>query len=70
MSEKFVWQPGDLKHVRPRQCSQCKHLRDGGRWTCDAFPSGIPSAILTNKFDHTKPYPGDRGIRFERRVDQ
>jgi hypothetical protein len=29
-----------------------------------AFPSGIPAEIITGAFDHTKEYPGDRGIRF------
>lgn len=31
---------------------------------CQAFPGGIPDAILVNGFDHRKPYPHDMGIRF------
>ncbi|MCP5510235.1 MAG: hypothetical protein H7A24_00005 [Leptospiraceae bacterium] len=34
---------------------------------CDAYPNGIPFEIWTNKVDHSKPYPGDNGIRFEPR---
>jgi hypothetical protein len=46
------------------QCPACKHLRPG--LTCDAFPDRmIPEAILTGRFDHRKPFPGDRGIRYE-----
>lgn len=49
------------------QCLRCKHLHEGENWTCDAFPAGagIPEPILTDEHDHTKPYDGDHGIRFE-----
>lgn len=45
------------------QCVECKH--HGEELTCTAFPDGIPAIILTGEHDHTKPYPGDNGIRFE-----
>ncbi len=46
-------------------CDLCKHIhRDNV--TCDAFPDGIPMIILSNQKAHTKPYPNDNGIRFER----
>ena len=48
------------------KCMECKHFREG-EWglPCDAFPDGIPEAILGGDHDHTQPYPGDHGIRFE-----
>jgi len=47
------------------QCFICVHLfSDRLKLRCLAFPSGIPAEIITGEFDHTKPYPGDRGIRF------
>ena len=45
------------------QCRSCAHLRLEGR--CTAFPGGIPLRIWVNDHDHTKPYPGDNGIRYE-----
>uniref|UniRef100_A0A7V3NV74 Uncharacterized protein n=1 Tax=candidate division WOR-3 bacterium TaxID=2052148 RepID=A0A7V3NV74_UNCW3 len=47
------------------QCLRCKHVCLGQPLTCLAFPEGIPDEILLNKFDHHKPYPNDKGIRFE-----
>lgn len=63
------------------QCAACAHYRgprgrvveeDGGMLlysvvVCDAFPRGIPVAISLQERDHRKPYPGDRGVRFEPR---
>lgn len=61
MSDRFTWQAGD---VEVSQCLYCKLWRQGA---CNAFPDGIPYAILANKVDHTNPYPNDGGIRFEPR---
>ncbi len=46
------------------QCNICKHKKKFSA-TCRAFPQRIPNAILSSDHDHTKPYPGDHGIRFE-----
>lgn len=45
------------------QCVLCKHYQLFLQ--CDAFPDRIPEQILTGEADHTVPYPGDHGIRFE-----
>lgn len=50
------------------QCFECKHLDPNapkGVMRCDAFPGGIPNAILLAEHDHKDPFPGDHGILFE-----
>ena len=33
---------------------------------CTAFPTGIPPEIAYGDNPHTKPYPGDHGIQYQR----
>jgi hypothetical protein len=67
----------ELGEVEKSECSrrQCRHFigakkTDGDeateRLVCRAFPGGIPAEIAHGGNDHTKPYKGDRGIRYER----
>jgi len=54
---------------------ECKHfigIKDGetpddGLLFCKAFPDGIPDVIAYGDDPHTSPYPGDNGIRYERK---
>lgn len=50
------------------QCLICIHMHPTGSATgqsaCDAFPQGIPFQIQSGDIDHTKPYPGDGGVRY------
>ncbi len=70
MSSRFTdWNiPGTTTITGPEQCPRCVHWRNNA--TCDAFTRGIPLAILTNEYDHRKPYAGDHGIQFEPRDDE
>jgi len=60
-TERFTWKADD---VSISQCIFCIQ-KDG--INCKAFPKGIPDKILSNEVDHTKPYKGDNGVRFEKR---
>src|SRR5262245_2965037 len=59
------------------QCFFCRHFQRvdppvRGKFRCAAFPTepGIPFVILANEHLRTKPYPGDRGIRFEPKCEK
>lgn len=48
------------------QCFRCEHFdentaEDEKRYTCPAFPDGIPDEILFNDFEHDKIHPEQRG---------
>lgn len=62
--DRFVWNTGD---VELSHCLYCTRWRQGA---CEAFPNGIPFAILSNRADHRQPYPNDGGVRFEPRSDE
>jgi len=47
------------------QCISCKNY-DRYSHSCEAFGTEIPPDIISGIFNHTKPYPGDHGIRFEK----
>jgi hypothetical protein len=45
-------------------CHLCAHKHEG-KFTCRAFPKGIPDVILTGDYDHHNPFIGDHGITFK-----
>ncbi len=47
------------------QCFECRRLLPVKGMKCEAFPDGIPDAILLNEHDHHAPFPGDHGLQFE-----
>lgn len=47
-------------------CVWCKRLHIGSKLrTCDAFPDGIPHAIVMSKHNHREPFAGDNGLLFD-----
>lgn len=54
----------DQIHGESYQCISCYFYvgRITGGLACYAFPTGIPSEILTGGYDHRNPYSGDAGI--------
>jgi len=53
---------GEIPVDFSNQCSICVHYTSN--LSCRAFPKQIPAQIREGKVDHSKPYPGDNGIRF------
>ena len=47
------------------QCLACRYFIPTEKFTCFAFPAGIPAEVFENRHDHTRPYLGDNGIRYE-----
>ena len=54
--------------MQSNQCKLCQHYQrenESGKLHCIAFPDGIPIEIITGEYDHTNPFNGDNGIRWE-----
>lgn len=50
-------------------CASCaRKLADAP--TCQAFPNGIPAAILGGKHSHRTAYPGDGGLHYLKAQDK
>lgn len=51
-------------------CSLCNNFyrKNASKRQCAAFPEGIPLEIWKGKNDHTQPFEGDGGIRYEKYV--
>lgn len=61
------WEPGTIEP----QCMSCRHWHSlASVRTCDAFPDGIPAAIILNEVIHDSEYPGDHGIIYHPANDQ
>ena len=62
--EKNQW-TAPIKVIIP-QCGKCKKwigLNEKDRPVCEAYPNGIPKALIMEKVDHFREnYPGDNGI--------
>jgi hypothetical protein len=59
-SGRFSWGEGEIK---VSMCAGCRR-KHRGAVGCDAFPGGIPMAILVGEHDHCLPFPGDGGLLF------
>ncbi len=49
-------------------CIWCSRYRKDV--TCNAFPDGIPAAIIRSEVDHRQPVKGDHGLRFDPENEQ
>jgi len=63
--EKITIDVGHDQPVVSPVCMFCQRLGSASARTCAAFPDGIPAVIWRGDNDHTKPFPGDDGLRFK-----
>lgn len=58
--------------MRMTLCMDCERFdrADMTKNSCTAFPDGIPKVIFLGEYDHTKPFPGDHGLRFVARDEE
>ena len=58
------WDEDPIVNVCP--CTTCVHyiISDKKKFTCKAYPDGIPEVILRGEVDHREPHPGDHGIQY------
>lgn len=59
----FKADPDDNISGPPGQCTRCM-WRIQGTMNCEAYPKGIPLALLTDAWDHKAEFPGDEGLRY------
>lgn len=45
-------------------CFECQRLNGTVPMECEAYPTGIPQAILMSEVDHHNPYEGDHGLQY------
>ncbi len=57
--ERFV---GNVEDLVWASCVSCRRKTRGP--VCEAYPGGIPEAILRGSIDHKTPYPGDQGLTY------
>lgn len=52
-------------------CLGCRYLHEDDEegFTCEAFPAGIPEAIIYGAADHHLPFEGDQGIQYAPKED-
>ena len=54
------------KMLYSEQCHFCKHLKDGEKQICSAFPNGVPKDLWSNFTKHDHILPNQNGNwRFE-----
>ena len=64
-AEEFALRSDNTVATYGIPCVWCQRFIHDGKWTCSAFPNGIPREVFNGKNTHQEPIRGDHGLQYK-----